>query len=1372
DGSFYNQEMTVTPLPDERGEITRFIAVNQDITERRLAEEALRESENRFATMANSAPVLIWISGTDKLCTYFNKPWLDFTGRTLAQESGNGWADGVHPDDLARCLETYVVSFDAQKPFEMEYRLRRHDGEYRWVIDHGVPRFHPDGSFSGYIGSCIDITERNQAETALTVMAQRNATILQAASDGIHVLDERGNVVEANAAFCRLLGYTREEMLCLSATDWDMQWSPAELLRKIQELVAQPASTFETRHRGKDGTIHEVEINAVGVTLEGKNYLYASARDITERTQRNNALQASETRHRVLVENAPYCIHEIDLKGCLSSMNRAGLKMMGLENEADVIGMAYLPIVAEPDRERISELMTLAFAGQASEFEFVAVNGCCFQSSFVPIMDDQKKVVRLMGITQDITERKLVEQFMRISREILKILNEPGTLRESIHRVITELKTQGGFDAVGIRLEDGEDYPYFVQQGFSRKFLQTENTLMARDMNGGVCRNKDGSICLECTCGMVISGKTVPASSHFTPDGSFWTNDSIPMLDIPATEDPRLHPRNLCIHHGYASVALIPIRHHQKIIGLLQLNDRRKGRFSPAAIKFLEGISTHIGSAMLRKRAEDAVSESKERYRTVADFTHDWEYWQLPDGHLTYVSPSCERISGYQAREFQENPELSVNIVHPEDREVFAALFHNSAETVDDLTPHEMEFRILTRDGQERWIHHNWQMVIASDGKFQGRRASNRDITVRKQAQAALQLKSAALEAAANAIVITDREGVIEWVNTAFSTVTGYTSAEAVGKNPRDLVKSGRHDEAFYKVLWDTIVAGNVWHGEMVNRRKDNTLYTEDLVITPLKNGRGEITNFIAIKQDITERKRAEAALQLEGAALEAAANAIVILDRSGRIEWVNAAFTTLTGYGTAEAAGKNSRDLVKSGRHDTAFYKKLWSTILAGNVWHGEITNRRKNGTLYTEDMTITPLKSERGEITNFIAIKQDITERKSLEKQFLRSQRMESIGLLAGGIAHDLNNVLAPILMGAEMLRMDANAEDEQTLSQLDEIAQSARRGADIVKQVLTFARGIEGARVTLHPRHIIKDMVRMVRETFPRNIRIRSALPDDLWPVVGDPTQLHQVMLNLSVNARDAMPEGGELSFNARNVEVDGKLAGSNPGAKPGPHVLVCVKDTGTGIPPELLDRIFEPFFTTKEFGKGTGLGLSTVMGIVRSHGGFVAVESEPGRGTSFNVHLPATPQAADGETAEKTEPVPHGQGETVLLVDDEECILQITRAMLERHGYRVITAGDGAEALSHLSLNLSEVKLLLTDIMMPLMDGVQLIRAAKRLSTRLRVIASSGALGMPGQKDRTDEVLALGVKHILHKPYEAETMLRMVHDELHKNPAAQP
>jgi len=522
----------------------------------------------------------------------------------------------------------------------------------------------------------------------------------------------------------------------------------------------------------------------------------------------------------------------------------------------------------------------------------------------------------------------------------------------------------------------------------------------------------------------------------------------------------------------------------------------------------------------------------------------------------------------------------------------------------------------------------------------------------------------------------------------------------------------------------------------------------------------GENLGAVVVMLDVTKRHEAEVGLELKSAALNAAANAIVITDTKGSIQWANDAFTQLTGYTLQEVVGQNPK-ILRSGLQKPEFYKDLWETIGRGEVWHSELANRRKDGSIYHEEMTITPVRSSVGGITHYVAIKQDITERRSLEKQYLRAQRMEGVGMLAGGIAHDLNNVLAPILMSVELLR-DAGL-PPKLLPVVDTIERSSRRGADIVKQVLTFARGSEGERGPVQLRHLVKDMVRMTSETFPRDIRIESDMPANLWPVRGDATQLHQVLLNLSVNARDAMPKGGVLRFSASNLQLAADGVGSLAGLKPGAHVLLEVSDTGTGISPEHLEHMFEPFFTTKEVGKGTGLGLSTISGIVRGHAGAVDVRSELGKGTVFSVALPALPEQAAAVAEPASAKLEKGNGELILVVDDEVGIIAVTTAILKRAGYKVVSASNGEEGLEKFGQHMAEIALVVTDIMMPTMDGPTLIKHLRSRRPDIRCVASSGLMG-DADRMRVEELKACGVRHFLTKPFTVEQLLRTVREEL--------
>ena len=508
------------------------------------------------------------------------------------------------------------------------------------------------------------------------------------------------------------------------------------------------------------------------------------------------------------------------------------------------------------------------------------------------------------------------------------------------------------------------------------------------------------------------------------------------------------------------------------------------------------------------------------------------------------------------------------------------------------------------------------------------------------------------------------------------------------------------------------------------------------------------------VVMDITERHENERHMRLQQAALESAANSIAITDHEGRLLWVNPAFATSYGYEEEELTGKRPGDIVKSGVHDTAFYKEMWETILSGRVWFGEIVNKRRDGSLLTEELTITPIRDAEGKVANFIAIKQDITERKRMEMQFLRSQRMESIGTLAGGIAHDLNNLLAPIVMGVDLLAERVNDDALQVV--IRNMGQSASRGTSLVRQVLSFARGVEGARVTLFLDQVLREVVTMAKTSFPKNVRIQTESDDDLWPVIGDPTQLNQVILNLSVNARDAMPDGGTVRLLTRNVTIDDQYASMRRDVEPGDYVLLEVMDTGCGMPPQVRERIFEPFFTTKVIGEGTGLGLSTVIGIVRSHGGFVNVYSEPGEGTSFKVYLPAQQAAGEEPQHETDADRPRGNGETVLVVDDELSILTITRHTLETYGYRVLTAEDGAQAIGVFAMNRLNVDVIITDMMMPVMDGASLIKAIRRIDPNARIIAASGLQGGV----TVAKAARVGVNNFLEKPFSASQLLSTI------------
>jgi two-component system, cell cycle sensor histidine kinase and response regulator CckA len=506
----------------------------------------------------------------------------------------------------------------------------------------------------------------------------------------------------------------------------------------------------------------------------------------------------------------------------------------------------------------------------------------------------------------------------------------------------------------------------------------------------------------------------------------------------------------------------------------------------------------------------------------------------------------------------------------------------------------------------------------------------------------------------------------------------------------------------------------------------------------------------VAEARDRLERERAEQQLRDQAALLDQARDAILVQGLDQRVTFWNRGAERLFGWTAHEALGRDAASLFFGARVRGAH--AAHEAVLQHDQWSGDVEKLTKRGTRVMVESRWTLLRDDAGQPRSVLVIDSDMTEQRRLEAQLLRTQRMESLGTLAGGIAHDLNNVLAPILMAVDVLRRGGSEDRRQRM--LTTIEAAANRGAELVKQVVTFARGVDGERVVLQPRQLLREIERIVTETFPSTIHVRVEAPGEQGTVSGDATQLHQVLLNLCVNARDALPRGGILTLRAEQVSPE---QAESLSGKTDALVLLSVSDTGVGIPSELLGRIFEPFFTTKESGQGSGLGLSTSLAIVKAHGGFMQVESEAGRGTTFRVYLPAAQVAAPERLTQPALPSPPaGTGQHVLVVDDEASVRELTRETLESHGYRVETAADGAEAVALFARASPSFDLVLTDLTMPYMDGRAAIRALRRIEPRVKVVLMSGSLA-PAAGDSADDG---PVVPVLLKPYTAGDLLRQV------------
>ena len=782
-------------------------------------------------------------------------------------------------------------------------------------------------------------------------------------------------------------------------------------------------------------------------------------------------------------------------------------------------------------------------------------------------------------------------------------------------------------------------------------------------------------------------------------------------------------------------------------------------------VRSKEGVITHFVAIMNdmteRLQAEEALREREAKFRAIFDAAND-SIFLVHDGLFVDCNAKGLELFGVMRDQIIGQPPARFSpSTQPDGRD--------SQEKASELFQ-----RVLAGQPQFfEWVHHRpdgtlvYSDVSLSRFELHGDlyvQAIARDITERKEAEKQLRWRTAFFEAqvhsALDGILVVNSEGNKVLQNQRMVDLWGIPKefADAVddqwqlawitkqNKNPRQFAE---------KVAYLTA------HPDEVSRDEielfDGRLF--DRYSAPVRGQDGKYYGRIWSFRDITERKRNEEQIAEQATFLDKARDAIFVRDLEGKILFWNMGAEHLYGWTRQEVVGRKMDELLYT--HPKKLEEAYSLTINQGE-WNGEFQHFTKDKRELTIESRWTLIRDDKGHPKSILAINTDITERKKLEAQFMRARRMESIGTLAGGIAHDLNNILAPILMSIELLKETSS--DPQSKKILETIEVSAKRGADIVRQVLSFVRGMEGEKIEVQPKHLLKDLESIIKNTFPKDIRLQFSTPNDTWTILGDPTQVHQVLLNLCVNARDAMPNGGTLTVGLENCVLDEQYAAMNLQAKPGRYVAISVTDSGTGMPRNILDKIFDPFFTTKGLTKGTGLGLSTVMAIVKSHEGIINVYSEPGKGTTFRVYLPA--MGLSSEALEKQiEPVgpPRGNGETILVVDDEVSILIITSQTLQAFGYRVLTATNGAQAVAVYAEHKNEIAIVLTDMMMPIMDGTTTIHALRGINPTVRIVAASGLASDVGHVRSS----GLSVKHFLMKPYTAATLLntmRAILDEV--------
>lgn len=710
-----------------------------------------------------------------------------------------------------------------------------------------------------------------------------------------------------------------------------------------------------------------------------------------------------------------------------------------------------------------------------------------------------------------------------------------------------------------------------------------------------------------------------------------------------------------------------------------------------------------------RSRMERELPHSEEKYRSLVENAPVGIISVDPDGRIAEVNGKLLEILGSPSVDATK----AINILTFPPL-VDAGLSEKVRACMEEARPVEAQLPYTSKWGKESYLRVLLRPTNDPVSDAMGCQAVVEDVTAEKRAEAALQYHL-------------DLQRLV----TAISTRILYPSDD----------EYRREGEALYRDL----ESGAINELDVRLKRKDGSMFEGAMRLTafdPFDLSKGVIVTCT----DISDRKRAEEERLRLATAIEQSAESIVITDPDGTIQYVNPAFERTTGYTRELAVGQNPR-ILKSGKHSPEFYNEMWTTLTSGNVWTGHLINKKKDGTRYDEEGTISPVKDESGKIVNYVAVKRDVTTQILLEKQLQQAQKMEAIGTLAGGVAHDFNNLLQVVLGYADMLLMAKKTQDPDR-EKLLAIRKAAKDGGDLVKGLLTFGR-----KVGVNPRpadlnQVVKRVREMLYRTIPKMIEIRLFLANDLKTINADPGQMEQVLLNLAVNARDAISGSGTLTIETENVSLTKEYCETHLELEPGEYVLLSVSDTGYGMKKEVVEHIFEPFFTTKRAGEGTGLGLAMVYGIVKSHHGHIACYSEPGIGTTFKIHLPAIVEYGESE-ADLTQEMPSFGTETLLLVDDEERVRKISEIILTRSGYKVLTAGDGKEALEVYRRNKEQISLVVLDLIMPEMGGKQCLDGLLKIDPGVKVLVASGySVNGP-----TDDALEAGAVDFIRKPFDA-------------------
>jgi PAS domain S-box-containing protein len=1387
------------------------------------SEAAHRDLSSTQAAILNALPAYVALLDSYGVIVAVNDGWRSFALSSGLQSSaacvGQNYlqiCEQAQGDCAEEAIQTAAgireVLAGVTNKFSLEYPCHS-PAEKRWFQLMVTPLDNVSPSRAAVMH--IDITTRKLAEEAIQQSEQKFHSMFTAAAIGIAITTPAGRYLHANEAYCRMLGYSEEELL---AVDFLSLTHPDDVVHNLnlrEEVLTGRRKSFvmEKRYLKKDGSV--VWSNAsVSATYSGGGAIETCivvAEDITKRKQAENALLVQTERLDLATRTAGIGIWDWNLEKNDLVWDDRMYALYGIRR-GDFTGayQAWLSGLHPEDREESNEVMMRAIRGEAefdTEFrvQWPDRSTHTIKASGHVIRNEEGHPVRVIGVNYDISESRLIqdqlhsktamfEAQVRSSLDGIMIVSSEG-------RKILQNQKMADLWEIPADIADDLDDETQVQWVTERvknpdKFV--EKVAYLNDHPDEISRDE-----VELLNGNSLERYSAPVrDSNGKYYGRIWvfrditerkkaerqTEEQMQLLDMAGSlgklgawslelpgrklvwsdEVYRLHQVDPSYQPELSSaLGFYPPAARAKIEAAIEVGNsydiesefvtakgNKRWVRTTSAVEMKDGKSCRLYGIF-----QDITDQKKSemRFRRLVDSNAQGVFIWNRDGAISEANDAFLNIVGYTAEDLKSE-HVNWKQLTPSDQ---SDLDDRALQELADrgiCTPFEKAFR--RKDGSR--VPVLLGAALFEDNPNEGI-CFVLDLTARKLAEEAQRLSeerfSHAFEYAPNGMIIVTPEGKVITANRTMCELLGFTLDELSRKrfeeftHPDDLSKELDYIRRVFASEM------NIYQMEKRYLHRDGHPIWTQMSSSLVRDANDEPLYFIKQVQDITEMKRAYHQIEEQAALIDEASDAIFSRDLEHRILFWSKGAERTFGWKADEAKGKVLKDLSKI---DPVKFAEANKIIRETGQWNGEFQKQTKSGTALTVNTRWTLLRDADGQPHSILTIDTDVTERRRLEQQFLRAQRMESIGTLAGGIAHDLNNILAPIMMSIDVLRSLSDKPEASEI--LETIRVSAKRGSEIVRQVLSFARGMEGKRVEVQFKHILEDVEHIVKNTFPKNFQVRTDIPRNTWTILGDPTQIHQILLNLCVNARDAMPNGGTLNLTAQNFILDDQYSVMSHQGKPGPYVQISVTDTGTGIPPELLERIFEPFFTTKDLSKGTGLGLSTVMAIVKSHEGMINVYSELGKGTTFKVYLPAveiSPEKRKVQTQSLS--LPRGNGETILIVDDEASILTITSQTLLAFGYRVLQATDGAEAVGTYAQHRHEVAVVLTDMMMPVLDGSALIQALKRMNPAVKIIAASGL----NADVNASRVTGAGVNHFLTKPYTAGTLLQTLREILSEN-----